>query len=46
MGVTLVAALLVTAVVLGVRMRPMEVSCRALTYVIEDKKERMYVTES
>lgn len=45
MGVTVVAALLVTAVVLGVRMRPMEMPCRALTYVIEDKKERMYVTE-
>ena len=44
-GVTVVAALLVTAVVLGVRMRPMEMPCRALTYVIEDKKERMYVTE-
>ena len=45
MGVTVVAALLVTAVVFGVRMRPMEMPCRALTYVIEDKKERMYVTE-
>lgn len=45
MGVTVVAALLMTAVVFGVRMRPMEMPCRALTYVIEDKKERMYVTE-
>ena len=45
-GVTLVAALLVTAVVLGVRMRPLEVPCSKLTYIIEDRKDRLYLTES
>ena len=45
-GVTLVAALLVTAVAMGVRMRPLEVSCSKLTYIIEDRKDRLYLTES
>ena len=43
---TLVAALLVTAVVLGARMRPLEVPCSKLTYIIEDSKDRLYLTES
>ena len=40
------AALLVTAAVMGVRMRPMAMPCNALTYIIEDSNERMYLTES
>lgn len=45
-GVTLVAALLVTAVAWGVRMRPLEKPCRTITYIIEDREERLYLTES
>ena len=45
-GVAVVAAILVTAVVLGYRMRPEAMPCRALTYIIEDRNERLYLTES
>lgn len=45
-GVTVVAALMVTAVMMGVRMRPMAMPCSSLSYIIEDRKERMYLTES
>ena len=45
-GVCLAAALLITAVVLGYRMRPTASACPALTYIIEDQKERMYFTPS
>ena len=45
-GVCLAAALLITAVVLGYRMRPTASTCPALTYIIEDQKERMYFTPS
>ena len=38
------AALLITAVVLGVRMRPSEQPCRTITYIIEDQNERLYLT--
>ena len=43
-GISLVAALLITAVVLGVRMRPSEQPCRTITYIIEDQNERLYLT--
>lgn len=45
-GVTLVAAMLITAVILGVRMKPSDVPCRSLTYLIEDRDARMYLTEN
>ena len=44
-GVTLVAVLLVGAVVWGLMMRPMDVPCKSLEYIIEDRAERMYLTE-
>lgn len=46
LGVAFVAAILVTAVVLGYRMRPEATPCRALTYIIEDRNERLYLTEA
>lgn len=38
------AALLITAVVMGIRMRPSEQPCRTITYIIEDQNERLYLT--
>ena len=38
------AALLITAVVMGIRMRPSEQPCRTITYIIKDQNERLYLT--
>jgi len=43
-GVTLVAAIVIAAVVFGYRMRPTASTCPALEYIIEDQDERMYFT--
>ena len=45
-GVTIVAALLLSAAVWGVRMRPTDTPCISLTYDIKDRAERMYLTEA
>ena len=44
-GVSVVAGMLVGAVVAGYRMRPSDEPCASLEYEIQDQKERMYVTE-
>ena len=44
-GVSLVAGLLIGAVVWGVKMRPTTAPCKAIDYIIEDRDERMYLTE-
>ena len=38
--------MLITAVVMGIRMKPSDVPCRSLTYLIEDRDARMYLTEN
>ena len=43
-GVSVVAGMLVGAVVAGYRMRPGDEPCPALEYEIMDQKERQYVT--
>ena len=43
-GVGLAATLLIAAVLMGYRMRPTATTCPALEYIIEDQKERMYLT--
>lgn len=43
-GVTLVAAVVIAAVLYGYRMRPTSATCPALEYIIEDQDERMYFT--
>lgn len=45
-GVSLVALLLIAAVVCGVMMKPSEAPCRSLTYIIEDREDRLYLTEN
>ena len=40
------AAILVTAVVWGYKMRPTDSVCGSLTYIIDDRAERLYVTEA
>lgn len=44
-GIGVTALLLVTAVVWGYRMTPRSVPCTALRYTIEDKDDRLYLTE-
>ena len=44
-GIGVTALLLVTAVVWGYRMTPRSVPCTALRYTINDKDERLYLTE-
>ena len=44
-GVGLMAAMLIAAVVWGYKMTPTAVPCPSLTYEITDKSERNYVTE-
>ena len=46
MGVGVTALLLITAVVFGYTMRPIDAPCASLRYIIEDQKERQYVTET
>ncbi len=41
---TLVAAVVIAAVLYGYRMRPTAATCPALEYIIEDQDERMYFT--
>lgn len=40
------AAMLISAVWLGYRMQPTATPCNSLEYIIEDRKERMYLTEN
>ena len=44
-GVTLVAAMLISAVVWGYMMTPTDSPCVSLAYIVEDADERMYLTE-
>jgi len=44
-GVVIVLAAITGAVVWGYTMRPTERSCTSIQYIIEDKDERLYVTE-
>ena len=44
-GLVLVASMMVGAVLWGMAMRPSDAPCKAITYIIEDKNERLYVTE-
>jgi len=44
-GIGVTALLLVTAVVWGYRMTPRSVPCTAIRYTIEDKDDRLYLTE-
>lgn len=46
MGVGITAALLIAAVVWGYQMTPNTTQCRSLEYIIEDRSERMYLTEN
>lgn len=39
------ALAMLTAVVWGYRMRPMDKPCRSIQYIIEDRQSRLYVTE-
>lgn len=45
-GIVIMGSLLVTAVVWGFRMTPSSVPCTAMRYIIEDRNERMYLTEN
>lgn len=45
-GISFMAALMVAAVVWGYLMTPTSVPCASLTYIIEDRAERMYLSES
>lgn len=45
-GISLAAILLVAAVVWGYKMRPTDSVCGSLSYTIEDRDERLYVTEA
>ena len=45
-GVGIVAAMLITAVVWGYKMRPIDKPCASIEYIIEDRAERLYVTEN
>lgn len=44
-GVAIMAGLLIAAVVMGYTMQPSERTCTSLKYFIEDKSERLYITE-
>lgn len=44
-GIGIATALLVTAVVFGYLMRPTDAPCASLNYIIEDREERMYLSE-
>ena len=39
------AGLLIAAVVSGYKARPAEQECRSLRYMIEDREDRLYLTE-
>lgn len=45
-GVAIMAGLLIAAVVSGYKNRPAEQECRSLRYMIEDREERLYLTET
>ena len=45
-GLAITAGLLITAAVWGYKMRPTNEVCMSMEYIIEDKSERLYVTES
>lgn len=45
MGIVVTALLLVTAVVWGYRMTPRSVPCTSIRYTIEDKDDRLYLSE-
>lgn len=44
-GVLVVVAMMVGAVLWGYAMRPTDHPCRSITYIIEDRDERLYLTE-
>lgn len=45
-GISIMAGLMAAAVVWGYMSRPAEEACKAIEYDIEDRAERMYLTES
>ena len=44
-GIAVVAAILIAATVSGYLMRPSDAPCASLRYIIEDRQERMYLSE-
>lgn len=44
-GLGITAALLIAAVIWGYRMQPTDAACVSLRYTIEDRSERLYLTE-
>lgn len=44
MGVVIVSAMMIAAVWMGYRMRPTDVPCKALEYIVADRAQRMYLT--
>lgn len=44
-GVLVVVAMMTGAIMWGYTMRPTEQECRAISYIIEDRNQRLYVTE-
>jgi len=44
-GISIVAAMLIAATVWGFKMRPTDTPCTGIEYIIEDRAERLYVTE-
>ena len=45
-GVGVMAIIMIAAVVWGYKMRPTDTPCSALTFIIEDRADRLYVTET
>lgn len=45
-GIGVMAIMLIAAVVWGYEMRPTDSPCKSISYIIEDKAERLYVTEA
>lgn len=45
-GVSIVLAILIAATVWGCMMRPSEAPCASLEYIIEDRADRLYLTEA
>lgn len=44
-GIAIMGGLLIAAVVSGYKMQPSEMTCTSLKFYIEDKAERLYITE-
>lgn len=45
-GISITAGLLIAAVVSGIRMTPTDTPCAALSYNIQDRAERLYLTDA